>query len=263
VDTKTDNGHCGRCFSICEDGKPFSHPPCVDGKCTCPEGLKVCTFSYGSVSDVAINRCFNLSIERNHCGACDNICQGIGGECENGVCKCTKPGFVPCKTTEGTKTLNTCRDLNNDKNNCGACGNKCGEDQVCSQGESIFIDPTRCKKPGETRAVVVTKRTDEVPEWCSRTCGNASCDDGQTCSEGECVFNTTFAGVDNVSPDDQQIDLDDSSSPDEAMTTTSGSTSGTTNAATTTTTGTTTSETTGTAGRRSTAVPTQSKVTRS
>lgn len=87
---------------------------------------------------------------------------GVGGLCSS-TSQCDS-GLTCCWTSQPFPHGN-CRDLNNDDNNCGACGNSCGMFGHCSEGVCCligyeFID-------GECRKL------------CSA--GNPSCPSGQTC----------------------------------------------------------------------------------
>lgn len=111
VDLRSDEVHCGSCYSFCSPDAV-----CFDGSCSspCPGG----TLCFAS--------CTDLSSDVFNCGACGNYCP-TGFVCSYGYCQnvCGPEGFV-CG--------DTCVDPFNDPLNCGGCGNQCGVRQFCSAG---------------------------------------------------------------------------------------------------------------------------------
>jgi hypothetical protein len=91
---------------------------------TCAAGLTRCG-----------NDCVDLATDRNHCGACGEVCPGIGGlVCAGGVCGCPA-GWVDCSEAAPQGTEGYCADLSNNPGNCGACGFACAADQTCANGQ--------------------------------------------------------------------------------------------------------------------------------
>jgi len=72
-------------------------------------------------------QCVNTQTDRNHCGRCNQACEG-GYICEGGSCVLyCPPGLIEC--------YGRCVDPNVDPNNCSACGWICGDDApICSYG---------------------------------------------------------------------------------------------------------------------------------
>lgn len=108
--------------------------------------------------------------ERGRCPdsrKCGNKCCPKGAKCKNGKCKCKggrkkcgkkccKKGFVceggecvsPCAPGD-TDCDGTCVDLENDEDNCGACGNPCAGDEACMGGECMNLCGNGIVDPGE------------------------------------------------------------------------------------------------------------------
>jgi hypothetical protein len=116
--------NCGSCANKCSTNN-IAMPTCTSGVCggNCDSGFKSCD---GTLT----NGCeTNINTDPNNCGNCgmgfvcsiNNIATRtcIGGVC-NGTCAM---GFDDC---DHDKLSNGCEtDLNNDQNNCGACGTIC------------------------------------------------------------------------------------------------------------------------------------------
>ncbi len=119
------------------------------------------------------SQCVNLQTDKNNCGICGKVCTicvagigigcgggggggsgdtctqtagqtcdagtqcGIGktsgtGTCTTGVC-CKPAGGGTCQNPKAICN-NVCTDVQNDNNNCGTCGTKCGAGLTCQQG---------------------------------------------------------------------------------------------------------------------------------
>ena len=77
----------------------------------CHKDYEVCYLQYGVNSTCCGNKCFDLSTNKQHCGACHNKCK-YTYSCCNGQCV----------------------DLAYDKRHCGSCSNKCLKGQYCIYG---------------------------------------------------------------------------------------------------------------------------------
>jgi len=75
---------------------------------------------------------------------------GVGGSCS--LYQHCDPGLTCC----GSLGIGTCRDLQNDHNNCGSCGHACGMYATCSQGHCCVIGTFwadgQCRTPCDTPA---------------------------------------------------------------------------------------------------------------
>lgn len=114
----------------------------------------------------------DFTSDDTHCGVCRYVCDSAyADQCNGGVCDCAgqsdtvescdsygaRNGFVRTACcTDG------CKDLANDRDNCGECGFACGPDEVCSDGLCRCGD-TRSPTPGSTA--------------CNSTIGEACCGD--------------------------------------------------------------------------------------
>ena len=112
-------------------------PPCAPGTEECRGGRVVCEGGTGPAAEA--------------CNGADDDCDGRVDDgatcpgdqaCEAGACRC--PGLLPedCGAQ--------CVDPGTDPDNCGGCGNRCGDDEVCSGGRCVPRDEpcaaglTRC-----------------------------------------------------------------------------------------------------------------------
>ena len=77
----------------------------------CHKDYGVCYLEYGVNSTCCGNKCFDLTIDKKHCGACHNKCK-YTYSCCNGQCV----------------------DLAYDKRHCGSCNSKCLKGKYCIYG---------------------------------------------------------------------------------------------------------------------------------
>lgn len=95
--------------------------------------------------------CVDLSIDRQHCGACNTLCLDMGGlVCAGGQCACPA-GWVDCSQAPGAPQGidGYCADLNDDPRNCGACGSACAAGERCANGQCQGTSEAQCA-PGLT-----------------------------------------------------------------------------------------------------------------
>ncbi|KAK1702488.1 hypothetical protein BDP67DRAFT_572022 [Colletotrichum lupini] len=119
---------------------------------------------------------------------CDTLCQ-----------TCEKPKMF-CKTRETAE----CVDTSTDVNNCGKCGNKCGEKESCCTSKCVpennfQADVNNCGKCGvrcdEGQVCCDSKCTSTIQlQSDGKNCGKCGtkCGKGTTCCNSECLPNDTF-----------------------------------------------------------------------
>jgi hypothetical protein len=135
------NEHCGGCYDACPIGKPCMlvteaayHCGCLDDDAT-----------------VCGTACARLADDPENCGGCFNRCPGLlrphfEATCSLAVCggKC-EANYADCDgISENGCEVNTFVD----NRNCGACGNACLPNQVCSQG-TCLVTPCDAGTPGD------------------------------------------------------------------------------------------------------------------
>ncbi len=128
----------------------------------CPQGQELC-------GDV----CADITVDRNHCGACGNECSA-GQVCDgSGTCAAScGAGLSECG--------GSCVDTDVDPSNCGGCGTVCDAGQVCDGSGACVL---QCAA-GLTACGGGCTDTDDDARNCG-ACGMA-CDAGETCAGGSC-----------------------------------------------------------------------------
>jgi hypothetical protein len=181
VNTQTDKDNCGKCGFVCPGSET-----CVAGECTCsgaPATNKYCDATVSSSAHDGDFACIAVTNNRN-CGACDNTCSD-GATCQK-IGNANTPADYRCTCPNQNQTFcpgEGCVNLNNDEENCGACGTECPPDATCTN-RACDCGPNNieaCEDDGELYCI----DTDTSPDHCG-SCGNA-CADGQECCEGNCV----------------------------------------------------------------------------
>jgi len=208
-----DANNCGQCGKKCPDGLDCREATCVDD----------CV--YAGFPDHCAGGCTDLSSDDANCGSCGTVCDpegpgkpalasGMYYGCVAGTCghpKCSSPLDYDCNgdPSDGCETaLNTVDD-------CGACGNKCGTEQVCAYESPRF----RCMcDDGEHYCGVLNgcRRLDDDPlncGGCNRACPGITLPHFQaTCSFGVCGGNceSNYADCDGVAENgcESRIDID-------------------------------------------------------
>lgn len=95
--------------------------------------------------------CVDLSVDRQHCGACNNLCPDMGGlVCAAGQCACPV-GWVDCSQAPGAPQgiEGYCANLDDDPRNCGTCGVSCAAGARCANGQCQGAGGAQCA-PGLT-----------------------------------------------------------------------------------------------------------------
>ncbi|XP_021755482.1 stigma-specific STIG1-like protein 3 [Chenopodium quinoa] len=77
----------------------------------CHKDYEVCDIGYGKDFTCCGNKCFDLTIDKKHCGSCHNKCKFTHDCCDG-----------------------KCVDKTYDKRHCGRCNYKCKEGQYCVYG---------------------------------------------------------------------------------------------------------------------------------
>jgi|GEM_PF-2504904 len=129
-DLSADINNCGICNQKCT--LPNADPKCVSGVCqinNCKSGFMDCNNKPADGCEA------NIKTDPTHCGDCNTDCSNLPNvnsiSCNNGNCiinDCNS-GYGDCDAN----ISNGCEaDLSNDSNNCGICGKKCDNGEVCS-----------------------------------------------------------------------------------------------------------------------------------
>jgi hypothetical protein len=119
--------------------------------CVCAQGLTYCGTRAASPGGQSVGRCYDLTSDDEHCGACDVACPGkhvwahAAPTCEFGRCtmKCFD-GWGDCNgNVEDDCEVHT----DTDPNNCGGCGIVCDAvaGQACAGGQCVVAP---CGKDG-------------------------------------------------------------------------------------------------------------------
>ncbi|MBI5514748.1 MAG: hypothetical protein HY909_13315, partial [Deltaproteobacteria bacterium] len=117
----TDRNHCGTCGRRCGPGEVCSTGAC---QTSCAMGLETCAAMDGT------RACANVSLDPRNCGRCGNVCSP-GETCDMGMCRTSCPaGQTACAPSGMDGGAGFCANLQEDRNNCGACGTACMAGQV-------------------------------------------------------------------------------------------------------------------------------------
>jgi hypothetical protein len=166
-----DPQNCGACGYACRYSET-----CVDGKCIsgsagddCPTGE---TWCYGF--------CADLTSDINNCGACGQVCSAANAAplCQREKCLVDHcfSGFADC---DGDPTNGCETDIQNDPNNCGACGYVCpSPTPVCHQGSCTMTEFDKC----QANCRAIQRRDNDACQaqyrQCVSACGqNVGCQD--------------------------------------------------------------------------------------
>ncbi len=150
---QNDENNCGACGNACGGNETCEGGVCVCGTESClADEAQICCPSGEEVS------CASSNTDNFNCGGCGIVCAESDGRCLSGICGCLKKGgtdpgandptiidvcvdgTVCCPArAEFPNELRGCVDLNTTED-CGACGNKCGDGEQCISGQCTCGD---------------------------------------------------------------------------------------------------------------------------
>ncbi|MCX7958294.1 MAG: choice-of-anchor D domain-containing protein, partial [Deltaproteobacteria bacterium] len=193
VNIKINANHCGDCNVKCGP-----NAFCDNGQCKC-------NFGYGNCNGDWFDGCEKyLMFDKNNCGECKKVCPNPPNaisECNMGQCKYTcLSGYRDC---DGLID-NGCESISNtDPNNCGTCGNKCGNNMDCVNGmcqcKSNYRDCNN--NPADGCEVNISNDSNNCG-----SCGN-KCNNNAYCSNSLCACNTNYANCNNLWTDGCEVYL--------------------------------------------------------
>lgn len=210
LDARCEDGQCIVSVRRCDDGKPCTQDLCdperdecmhiptnpggecaanatCDGEdCKCAEGFEDCDDQPGCEA--------NLALDTNHCGQCDNACDGATPSCLGGSCGA-------CQVAE----------------DCPPDARACSGDPVCMAGVCSYpLAPDTCLIDGQCRTANqadpsnpcrVCRPSASTTAWTVRT--GESCNDGLFCTENDtCTAAATCTGTTRVCSDGVSCTID-------------------------------------------------------
>jgi hypothetical protein len=123
---------------------------------------------------------------------CKDNLKCASGLCVDGVCGCpsdsTPCGASCCDSPEDLCCNGVCTNVVFDRNNCGACGNRCAEGEDCCGGRCVPLNTTEncgCCGCGCLEAEICVNGSCQCPEPGQSVCANVCC------PEGHCVIDET------------------------------------------------------------------------
>lgn len=152
-------------------------PGCSDER-PCPEGWACCA-----------GRCANLLSDPEHCGDCEQSCESHDGavRCANGSClrEGCEEGSADCNEDPG----DGCEvDTAADRDNCGACGRRCEDDDICNNGRCGLANcpdlTADCDEDDANGCETDLRGNLENCGGCGKVCALEHAD--ATCSAGAC-----------------------------------------------------------------------------
>lgn len=170
---RNDPNNCGGCGMVCPYS-PNARSVCWDGVCAteCNAGRADCDGALTLGCET------NTATDPNNCGACGRVCGGqhVVYRCLSGACQFARcePGWLDCDRS----STNGCEvDAQSSRNNCGACGVRCGASERCELGACVGCGSCPANNQCVAGACVPCREGTTL-------CGN-SCIDTQT-DRGHC-----------------------------------------------------------------------------
>jgi hypothetical protein len=157
--------------TTCEGGE------CVPIPFECKAPFETCWYvdPYGDPQE----QCFDLQVEKEHCGACRAAC-AWDSQCIEGKCTCAN-GLAACLYDDPNYPQWSCVDYATDSFNCGACGVVCGQGKSCVDGKCVGCPAAQ---PDTCWGGCTNLQND--PKHCGY-CDVRCADDAVSCTAGECV----------------------------------------------------------------------------
>lgn len=189
TDLDNDPHNCGTCGNTCENKEG-----CIHGGCTtraCQEGWANCDRNHENGCET------NIFADANSCGSCQHQCSNLpnavvtcsGGSCVIGSCS---NGFVDCNgiAEDGCET-----NINEDLNNCGACGSVCAPNNARVACEVGICGIAACDDGRADCDGLVDNGCESVLASDTQNCG--AC--GKVCSAANATAQCT-AGICGIGP---------------------------------------------------------------
>lgn len=132
-DLQRDRNNCGIRGFACATGES-----CVAGTCVCANANGVACNAGEACCSLG---CSDLSSDANNCGSCGTRCDEFE-ICENSSCACEHPcpqSTLPGASQQTACCEDGCFDTCTNANNCGSCGNVCGEGVSCLFGVCLGL----------------------------------------------------------------------------------------------------------------------------
>ena len=132
-----DDEHCGPWGAACAQDER-----CTLGVCL-PKVMTPCDLACGEGEGccwvLGDETCVDVTSSEWDCGGCGNVCP-FGTACQAGVCEAWYDVYDPCLGSEvncGMDGEVRCARLEEDADDCGACGFECPDDAWCEDGHCV------------------------------------------------------------------------------------------------------------------------------
>ncbi|MBW1808304.1 MAG: hypothetical protein JRJ87_08935 [Deltaproteobacteria bacterium] len=133
VDTSVNINHCGGCDIACSVANGTA--ACIASACT----IDSCDTDFADCDDSYTNGCEVQLGTTTNCSDCGDACSfpNASATCDNNVCTLgtCSAGFGNCNNQDS----DGCEAELNTNTNCGSCGNPCGANEQCTNGQCAFF----------------------------------------------------------------------------------------------------------------------------